>query len=98
MKVRHFLLPVAAALVALSASAVSAECLKKGAVATAESEKSAKWYALETMVQSVSWGLWPSFLSNGTVPGYKIVGEAYKCKPEGSMVTCRGQASFCKTS
>lgn len=98
MKVRHFLLPALAALVALSASAASAECLKKGAVATAESEKSAKWYALETMVQSVSWGLWPSFVANGTVPGYKISGEIYQCKPEGSLVTCKGQATFCKAS
>jgi hypothetical protein len=30
------------------------QCLKKAAVATAGSEKSAKWYVLETLVQSVS--------------------------------------------
>jgi len=97
MKLRHLVLPVAAAAFALGATAASADCVKKGAVATAESAKSAKWYALETMVQSVSWSLWPSFLQNGTVPGYKIVGEAYQCKPDGGQVTCRGQASFCKS-
>ena len=70
-------------------------CVTKGAVATSDSEKSAKWFALETMVQSVSWGLWPGFLANGKVEGYAISNERYSCKSEGG-VTCRGQATFCK--
>ncbi len=74
----------------------SAACLTKGAVATAESEKSAKWYALETMVQSVSWGLWPGFLQNGKVEGYAIRNERYKCKADGGGFTCNGRADFCK--
>lgn len=88
---------VTAAILAASASAASASCVTKGAVATAESEKSAKWYALETMVQAVSWGLWPSFLANGSVPGYRITNERYTCKPDAGGVTCRGRATFCKT-
>lgn len=87
------LAPVA---MAVPASAGS-HCLTKGAIATAGSEKDAKWYALETMVQAVSWGLWPSFLANGSTPGYKIVDERYKCSPDGGSVTCQGRATFCKT-
>ncbi|MGE0627825.1 MAG: hypothetical protein AB7O43_08355 [Hyphomicrobiaceae bacterium] len=71
-------------------------CVTKGAVATAGSESSAKWFVLETMVQAVSWGLWPGFLANGKVEGYKVSNEKYLCKPDGGNVTCRGRATFCK--
>ncbi|GAG30928.1 unnamed protein product, partial [marine sediment metagenome] len=47
---------LACAAVAGVAEGAQAKCLKKAAIATAENEKSAKWYALETMVQAVSWG------------------------------------------
>lgn len=81
----------------LSAGAANAKCLRKGAIATAGSEKSAKWFALETMVQSVSWGLWPSFLADGSTPGWKITRQRYKCKKDGGLVTCHGAATFCPT-
>lgn len=87
---------IAAAIVVAGATSAQAECVKKGAVATAESESSAKWYALETMVQAVSWSLWPGFLSNGKVEGYNVVNERYSCKNDGGGVTCRGTATFCK--
>ena len=80
----------------LAALPAHAECVRKGAVATAGDEASAKWYALETMVQSVSWGLWPGFVANGKVAGYTVRNERYKCKKDGWGVTCRGAASFCK--
>ena len=83
------------ALVAVGVSSASAGCVSKGAVATAGSEKDAKWYALETMVQAVSWGLWPGFLQNGKVEGYNVTNETYKCSPDGGQVTCHGRASFC---
>jgi hypothetical protein len=84
--------------VALTFGVTGAEaaCVTKGAIATSDSEKSAKWYALETMVQAVSWGLWPGFLANGKVEGYRITGERYTCKKDGGGVTCRGRATFCK--
>jgi hypothetical protein len=81
----------------LGASVAYAGCVTKGAVATSTSADSAKWYALETMVQSVSWGLWPGFLANGQVEGYKVVNKQYRCKPDGGMVTCHGRATFCKS-
>lgn len=85
------------ALAALGVPGANAGCVSKGAVATAGSEKDAKWYALETMVQAVSWGLWPGFLQNGKVAGYSVNNERYKCSPEGGQVTCHGRATFCTT-
>ncbi|MBK9078451.1 MAG: hypothetical protein IPL91_04610 [Hyphomicrobium sp.] len=87
---------VLAAAMTLSTTAATAECVSKGAVATAGSADSAKWYALETMVQAVSWGLWPGFVATNKVEGYTIKGERYKCNPDGGQVTCHGRATFCK--
>jgi hypothetical protein len=95
MKLLNGVLAMGAMVLALGAPAAEAQCVKKGAVATAGSAESAKWFALETMVQSVSWGLWPGFLANGKVEGY-TVSDRYSCKPDGGQVTCRGTATFCK--
>ena len=80
----------------LATSLARAECVTKGAEATSTTESSAKWFALETMVQAVSWSLWPSFLATGKVPGYTIQDQKYKCT--NGAVTCRGRATFCKTN
>jgi hypothetical protein len=85
-----------AAALSFSSTAATAGCVSKGAVATAGSAESAKWYALETMVQAVSWGLWPGFVATNKVEGYTIKNEVYKCNPEGGQVTCHGRAMFCK--
>jgi hypothetical protein len=89
---------------AAEAQSAKGQCITKGARATAGSADSAKWYVMETMVQSVSWGLWPGFLAanqshtaNYKVAGYRITGERYQCQPAGGQVTCRGRATFCKT-
>ena len=86
-----------AAGMALAAGQAQAECVTKGAKATAGSADSAKWYVMETMVQSVSWGLWPAYLANGSVPGYTIKDQKYQCANDAGGVTCRGRATFCKT-
>ena len=78
------------------ASAAAADCVTKGANATSSSAESAKWYALETMVQAVSWGLWPSYVANGSVPGYTVKDQKYVCTNSGGGVFCRGRATFCK--
>lgn len=96
MKAKIIAVAVAAAAVSMGAGAASAGCVNKGAVATAGSADSAKWYALETMVQSVSWGLWPGFLATNKVEGYRVVNERYRCNPDGGQVTCHGRATFCK--
>ncbi len=95
-------LAIAAALTVSAMPAVAqskgkGNCVTKGAVATSGSESSAKWFVMETMVQAVSWGLWPGFLANGKVEGYRVSNEKYQCKPDGGQVTCRGRATFCKT-
>jgi hypothetical protein len=89
-------LAVCAAIFSVSAAAQAA-CLNKAAIATSASAKGAKWFALETMVQSVSWGLWPSFISDGSTPGYRIAKQRYSCKNSGGAVTCKGWATFCPT-
>ncbi len=86
-----------AASIACFATTAEAGCVTKGAKATADTEKNAKWYVMETMVQAVSWGLWPGWLSNGKVAGHRVVNERYSCKPESGQVTCRGRADFCTT-
>lgn len=92
--IRFCLLTIAAAGLGFAAPA-QAGCVNKGAVATAGSEKDAKWYAMETMVQGVSWGLWPGWLSTGKVEGYVVKNERYRCGPDGGQVTCHSRATFC---
>jgi hypothetical protein len=79
----------------LATTTAYAGCVSKAAVATSGSAESAKWYALETMVQAVSWGLWPGFVATNKVEGYTVKNERYKCSPDGGQVTCHGAASFC---
>ncbi len=86
-----------AAALTLTTTTATAGCVTKGAVATAGSAESAKWYALETMVQAVSWGLWPGFVATNKVAGHAVKNEKYVCKPDGGQVTCRGRATFCTT-
>ncbi len=95
---RKAIVAASAAMLALTllASPASADCVTKAAEATAGSESSAKWFALETMVQAVSWSLWPGFLSNGKVEGYTVKNEHYKCSKSSGGYYCRGQATFCK--
>ncbi len=82
----------------VGATSADAGCMRKAAQATAESAQSAKWFAMETMVQSVGWELWPAFLANGSVPGYSVSNKKSKCVTAagGIGVTCKSQATFCK--
>lgn len=96
MKSTMLICAMAAAAVSFGAGAANAGCMTKGAVATSTSADSAKWFAMETMVQNVSWGLWPGFLANGQVEGYKVINKRYSCGPDGGLVKCHGRATFCK--
>lgn len=75
--------------------ASAASCVTKYAKATAPTESQAKWYALETTVQSVSWGLWPGYVATNKVEGYKV-SDKYKCAPDAGQTTCHVAATFCK--
>lgn len=97
MKLFHIAGLTLAATMSFAVPSANAGCVTKGAVATADGEKNTKWYVMETMVQAVSWGLWPGFLSNGKVEGYKVSNEHYSCKPDGGQTTCHGRATFCTT-
>lgn len=97
MTLKHLSALAIAGIIACAATGAQAQCVTKGANATAGTEESAKWFVKETMVQAVSWGLWPAFLANGTVPGYTVKDEKYKCSKDGGGVTCRGSATFCPT-
>ena len=89
-------LATAAAILAVGTlTATAGECVKKAAVATAATADQAKWYALETTVQAVSWSLWPGYVSTSKVEGYNVK-DSYKCNPDGGQVTCHVVATFCK--
>ena len=77
-----------------SPAAAAGACVTKYAVATSGSADSAKWFALETTVQLVSWGLWPGFVATNKVEGYNVK-DKYTCKPDGGAVTCNVAATFC---
>ena len=85
-----------AAVIGLGAAPASAAgaCVTKYAVATSGTADSAKWFALETTVQLVSWGLWPGFVATNKVEGYTVK-DKYTCKPDGGSVTCNVAATFC---
>lgn len=78
-----------------SVGAAQAACVSKSAQATSGTEALAKWFAMETMVQGVSWGLWPGWVATGNVAGYNVTKEKYKCNADGAGYTCIGWATFC---
>ena len=73
----------------------NAACVSKSAKATAPTQSSAKWFAMETMVQAVSWGLWPGWVATGQVAGYNVTKERYKCSQGSGGYTCISWATFC---
>ena len=93
-----FALPVLfATALAFNSTAASAAgaCVTKAAVATAGSEEQAKWFALETTVQALNWGLWPGFVANSKVEGYAVA-DRYKCAKDSGSFTCHAVTTFCK--
>jgi hypothetical protein len=97
MKLSYLAAAAVAASLAVGATGASAAgaCITKSAEATSGSADSAKWFAIETMVQGISWSLWPGYVSNSKVEGYTITNQQFQCSGTGS-VTCRGNATFCK--
>lgn len=84
-------------LVGAPVSAEAKECVRKGAVGEAGSEKDAKFQVDEALLQAVDWGAWASWMANGTTPGYSFGPRKYSCKQGGSWGwTCRGAATICK--
>lgn len=84
----------------LLGSVVSAEakdCMRKGAIGEAGSEKDAKFQVDEALLQAVDWGAWASWMANGSTPGYSFGPRKYSCQKGGSWGwTCRGASTICK--
>jgi hypothetical protein len=79
------------------ATAEAKECVRKGAIGEAGSEKDAKFQVDEALLQAVDWGAWAAWMSNGSTPGYSFGPRKYSCKKGGSWGwTCRGAATICK--
>ena len=88
----------AIAISVLAATGAQAACMTKGAIATSATEASAKWFAMETMVQAVSWAKWPGWVATGQIDGYRVASQSYKCRPDAGGTTCTAKATFCATS
>lgn len=90
----------AAGLLAGVPAAEAKECWKKGAVGWAGDTPGAKFQVDEALLQAVDWGAWAAWMASGgtssTPGGYSFGPRTYRCKPDGSGVTCRGQAKICK--
>jgi hypothetical protein len=79
------------------ATAEAKECVRKGAIGEAGSEKDAKFQVDEALLQAVDWGAWAAWMANGSTPGYSFGPRKYSCKKGGSWGwTCRGAATICK--
>lgn len=97
--IRAFTGAIAAAgiLLAAAASAEAKDCVRKGAVGEAGSEKDAKFQVDEALLQAVDWGAWAAWMANGSTPGYSFGPRTYSCKKGGSWGwTCRGSSTICK--
>jgi len=67
-----------------AASAEAKECVRKGAVGEAGSEKDAKFQVDEALLQAVDWGAWAAWMSNGTTPLASPSGES----PASALSSC----------
>lgn len=80
-----------------AASVEAKECVRKGAIGEAGSEKDAKFQVDEALLQAVDWGAWAAWMANGSTPGYSFGPRKYSCSKSGSLGwTCRGAATICK--
>lgn len=87
---------LAGMILTVSSLGANAACVTKGATATSYSEASARWFVMETIVQQVSWGLWPGWVATGQLPGYQVKNRKYKCSKGSGTTKCTGRATICK--
>jgi hypothetical protein len=81
---------------ALTQPAAAKECFNKAAEGTNTTEEGAKFQAHEAIFQAFDWGVWASWMSNGTTPGYNVSKPKFRCQKGGLGYTCVGQATVCK--
>ena len=63
---------------------------------TNTTEEGAKFQAHEAIFQAFDWGVWASWMSNGSTPGYNVSKPKFRCQKGGLGYTCVGQATVCK--
>jgi hypothetical protein len=77
-------------------AAAAKECFNKAAEGTNTTEEGAKFQAHEAIFQSFDWGVWASWMSNGSTPGYNVTKPKFRCNKGGLGYVCVGQATVCK--
>jgi hypothetical protein len=72
-------------------------CFKKAAEGNALTEGLAKFQVDAALLQAVDWGIYATWVTSNTTPGYSFGPRSYKCAP-GDVVGwhCRGSATLCK--
>ena len=86
----------------VGASGASAQsCVNKAGEGTGGSKDSAMFQAYEAVLQATDWGMWSVWMATsqkvGVAPGYKVSKLSSSCKPGGLGLTCRVQATLCKS-
>ena len=82
--------------VALAQPAAAKTCFNKAAEGTNTTEEGAKFQAHEAIFQAFDWGVWASWMANGSTPGYDVSKPKFRCNKGGLGYTCVGQATVCK--
>jgi hypothetical protein len=77
-------------------AAAAKNCFQKAAEGTNTTEEGAKFQAHEAIFQAFDWGVWASWMSNGSTPGYNVSKPKFRCQKGGLGYTCVGQATVCK--
>ena len=100
MPTKHLTRTLFAAVAAMPlvwSAGAEAGCVTKAAIATAPTKAQAQWFAMETIVQQVSWGLWPGWVATGEIAGHVVKRKKYSCKADGVGTTCKATAKICTT-
>ncbi len=93
-----FIIAALATAPAVWSASAQAACMNKAAKASSFSESQAKWFAMETIVQQVDWGIWPTWVATGKTPGYAIKKVSYDCTPGGFGTECTARARVCSAN
>jgi hypothetical protein len=99
-KLQHTAIAVAALAafcLGAGAPAQAGSCFRKAASGTNTSLSGAKAQVFEALLQSFDWGVWASYMSTGTTPGYRVGAPAYRCSKGGLGYNCTGVSTICKS-
>lgn len=92
---KFFLIAAIAASPVMWTASAEAACVTKAATASGLTANQAKWFAMETIVQQVSWAIWPAWVASGQTPGYKFSNKKYSCSSVALGTECTASAKIC---